>query len=200
MTLTKVLLIEDDTALRTSIAQTLELEDLNPIPTASFIQARRSIRSNFAGIVLSDIQMPDKDGFDILRFVNERDADLPVVLITGHSDVPTAMRAMKEGAYDYLEKPCEPDLLVETVRRALNFRALILENRAMIEERSHATEKHVDRTLSEHLEIHEREVIIETLRASNGHVSTAAQRLGVPRNTFYDRLAKFKIVAKSFRN
>lgn len=195
----KVLIIEDDAALRASVEQTLELADLVPIATASFVQARRSIRSNFQGVILSDIKMPHQDGFDILSFVQNRDPDLPVVLFTGHSDVPTAMRAMKEGAYDYLEKPCEPERLVETLRRALNHRALVLENRAMIEENSGRNENSSDDSLTDQLDRHEREIIEATLRAENGRVAEAANKLGVPRNTFYDRMTKLKIVAKSYR-
>lgn len=128
---TKVLIIEDDPALRASIVQTLELEELEPIPTNGFLQARRTIRSNFNGVILSDIKMPDHDGFDVLGFVKGLDPELPVVLLTGHSDVPTAMRAIREGAYDYLEKPCETDNLVDTLRRALDYRALVLDKRAV---------------------------------------------------------------------
>lgn len=127
----KVLIIEDDAALRNSIVQTLELEDLEPIPTGSFVQARRSIRSNFNGVILSDIRMPDQDGFDVLKFAQGLDPDLPVILITGHSDVPTAMKAMRQGAYDYLEKPFETAMLVETLIRALQHRTLVLGNRTM---------------------------------------------------------------------
>lgn len=101
----RVLIVEDDRALRESIVQLLELEGFEPIPTGTLTQARRSIRASFRGVVLSDIQMPDHDGFDVLRLAQSRDPDLPVVLLTGHSDVSTAMRAMKSGAYDYLEKP-----------------------------------------------------------------------------------------------
>lgn len=128
---TKVLIIEDDGALRQSIVQTLQLEELEPIPTTSFTQARRTIRSNFNGVILSDIKMPDHDGFDVLRFAQSIDTDLPVVMLTAHSDVPTAMRAMREGAYDYLEKPCETAQLIDTLRRALDHRALVLRNRQM---------------------------------------------------------------------
>lgn len=131
----KVLIIEDDDALRGSIVQTLELEGLVPIATASFVQARRTIRSNFAGIILSDIRMPDHSGFDVLRFAQGLDPDLPVILLTGHSDVPTAMRAMREGAYDYLEKPCATDTMLDAVRRGLDHRGLVLRNRAFERQR-----------------------------------------------------------------
>ena len=127
----KVLIIEDDTALRNSIVQTLELEELDAIPTGSFVQARRSIRSNFAGVILSDIRMPDQDGFDVLQYAHSRDPDLPVILVTGHSDVPTAIRSVREGAYDYLEKPFETEMLISTLHRALKHRSLVLHNRDM---------------------------------------------------------------------
>jgi two-component system C4-dicarboxylate transport response regulator DctD len=197
---TKVLIIEDDSALRSSIVQTLELEDLEPIPTSSFTQARRSIRSNFKGVVLSDIKMPDRDGFEVLNFVRARDPDLPVVLLTGYSDVPTAMRAIKEGAYDYLEKPCDPDRLIDTLRRALDHRSLVLENRAIRDELVDQQSVVEGGTLSEQLELHERKVIEQALAMENGKVSMAAKQLGIPRNTLYDHMTRLRIVAKAFRN
>ncbi|MEM7189340.1 MAG: response regulator [Pseudomonadota bacterium] len=125
----RVLLIEDDDVLRASLTQTMELAGFEPIPTSSFVQARRTIRSNFNGVVLSDIRMPHQDGFDVLGHVQRTDPDLPVILLTGHSDVPTALRAMKEGAWDYLEKPCSTDRLQEVLTRALHHRALVLKSR-----------------------------------------------------------------------
>jgi two-component system C4-dicarboxylate transport response regulator DctD len=195
----KVIIIEDDPVLRRSIEQTLELADLEPIATNGFTQARRSIRSNFQGVILSDIRMPDHDGFDVLRFALSKDADLPVVLLTGHSDVPTAMRAMKEGAYDYLEKPCDPDHLVDVLRRALEHRALVLENRHMREELGQGFAASDD-TLATQLEMSERRIIARALSEEQGKVAAAAQRLGVPRNTLYDRMAKLNLVAKAFRD
>lgn len=196
----KVLIIEDDSALRASITQSLELEDLEPIPTTSFTQARRSIRSNFKGVVLSDIKMPDHNGFDVLRFVQARDPDLPVVLITGYSDVPTAMRAIKEGAYDYLEKPCDPNRLTDTLRRALDHRYLVLQNRAYQDKLSVQKTEEETGTLSQQLELHERKLIENALAIEKGKVSSAAERLGIPRNTLYDHMIRLRIVAKAFRN
>ena len=196
----KILVIEDDAALRTSIVQTLDLEGLEAIPTSSFSQARRSIRSNFKGVILSDIKMPDQDGFDVLRFAQTRDPELPVVLLTGYSDVPTAMRAIKEGAYDYLEKPCDPDRLIDTLRRALDRRELVLQNRTLREQLGNQQIYDQDGTLTERLERHERQIIQDILSSENGKVSKAAERLGIPRNTLYDRMTKLRLVAKSFRS
>lgn len=196
--LTKVIIIEDDAVLRSSIEQTLELEGLEPVATNGFTQARRSIRSNFRGVILSDIKMPYHDGFDVLRFAQARDTDLPVILLTGHSDVPTALRAMREGAYDYLEKPCDPDRLVDTVKRALAHRKLVLENRVMREDLDLGEDDNVG-SLAERLENHEKRIIEQALNAEGGKVSAAAERLGLPRNTLYDRIAKLAINTKNFR-
>ena len=195
----KVLIIEDDTPLLTSIVQTLELADLEPIPTGSFIQARRSIRSNFRGVILSDIKMPDHDGFDVLDFTQSRDPDLPVILLTGFSDVPTAVRAIKKGAYDYLEKPCDPQELADTLRRALNHRELVLENRSYREKLENQFSGEINGSLVKQLEHQERLIIERALELENGKVSNAADRLGIPRNTLYDRMARLRIVAKAFR-
>ncbi len=196
----KFLIIEDDAALRASIEQTLELEDLIPVPTGSLLQARRSIRSNFQGVVLSDIRMPDHDGFDVLQFCQTRDAELPVVLLTGHSDVPTATKAIKEGAYDYLEKPIEPVRLIEVLRRALDHRALVLENRAIRSDIEDMSADTTSGTLTERMEEAERNIIESALAAEGGRVARAAEALGVPRNTLYDRMARLRIVAKAFRD
>tara|TARA_E500000318_G_scaffold16393_1_gene16827 strand:+ start:2137 stop:3354 length:1218 start_codon:yes stop_codon:yes gene_type:complete len=125
----QVLLIEDDDALRHSLTQTLELADLTVIPASSYVQAKRTIRANFPGVILSDIRMPHQDGFSVLSAAQGADQGLPVILLTGHSDVPTAMRAMKEGAYEYLEKPVGTERLVDVVLRAIEHRDLVLKSR-----------------------------------------------------------------------
>jgi len=127
----QVLLIEDDDALRASLAQMLDLEGITIIQANGFAQARRTIRANFAGVVLSDIRMPQKDGFDVLAYAQSVDTELPVVMLTGEADVPMALRAMKEGAYDFLEKPCASNDLLDVLTRALHHRALVTRTRQM---------------------------------------------------------------------
>ncbi len=127
----QVLLIEDDDAMRASLAQTLDLEGITVIVANGLSQARRAIRANFSGIILSDIRMPHDDGFAVLAHVKSVDTDLPVVMLTGEADVPMALRAMKEGAYDFLEKPCLSDTLLEVLDRALSFRDVVLQKRQL---------------------------------------------------------------------
>ncbi|WP_229624413.1 sigma-54-dependent transcriptional regulator, partial [Pseudomonas syringae] len=83
------------------------------------------------GVVVSDIRMQGMDGLELLDQLHEQDPDLPVLLITGHGDVPLAVKAMRAGAYDFLEKPFASDAMLDSVRRALALRRLVLDNRSL---------------------------------------------------------------------
>lgn len=127
--MTDVLLVEDDLSVRDALSQTLELADLNVTQAGSFLAAQPRLTRDLAGVVVSDIRMPGRDGFHLLACARQADPDLPVILLTGEGDVPTAVRGMSEGAFAFLEKPCNPDELVATVRRALTLRRATLEAR-----------------------------------------------------------------------
>jgi two-component system C4-dicarboxylate transport response regulator DctD len=126
-----VLIVEDDLAVREALAQSLELAGLSPITAGSFVAAKDHIVSDFAGVVLSDIRMPGRDGFHLLSYALEQDADLPVILLTGEGDIPMAVKAMGQGAFDFLEKPCAPADLIAVLERAIKTRELVLENRRL---------------------------------------------------------------------
>lgn len=124
-----VLLIEDDKALRQSLAQSLELEEIEVTQAASYIEAKTHIDVDFPGVILTDLRMPGKDGFDVLDFARKSDPELPVILLTGEGDVPSAVRAMAAGAYDFLEKPCAPDHVLSVLSRAMDHRMAVLTGR-----------------------------------------------------------------------
>lgn len=126
-----VLLVDDDESVRVAYAQTLQLDGLETCAFASAAEALRRVGAEFAGVLVTDVRMPGMDGFAFLEAVGRIDRELPVVLVTGHGDVPMALKAMRAGAWDFVEKPADPVLLVETVRRALLHRRLVLENRAL---------------------------------------------------------------------
>ncbi len=100
-------------------------------PAQSAAQALEAISPDFPGILVTDVRMPRMDGLALMRKSLERDPDLPVILMSGHGDVAMAVQAMREGAYDFLEKPFAPETMVDIIRRALEKRALVLENRAL---------------------------------------------------------------------
>ncbi|WP_251975978.1 sigma-54-dependent transcriptional regulator [Salinicola avicenniae] len=126
---TPVLIVDDEPHMRFTTGQTLELAGYQPRPVASAEEALAVLGEDFAGVVVSDIRMPGMDGMALLREIHGRDPDLPVILITGHGDVSTAVTAMRDGAWDFLEKPFAGDQLVEVVRRGVETRRLALENR-----------------------------------------------------------------------
>jgi len=129
--MSRVLLVEDDAPVREALAQTLELAGLTVTEAGSFIVAKDHIRRDFAGVVVSDIRMPGKDGIALLDHAQSVDPELPVILLTGEGDVPMAVAAVNRGAFDFLEKPCPTETLVETVRRALDRRQAALEDRRL---------------------------------------------------------------------
>ena len=126
-----ILIIEDDPDVALGCEQALQLENLYPDCVVSAEQGLRYITKDFPGIVVSDIRLPGKDGMSLLRELQARDPELPVILITGHGDISMAVQAMKDGAYDFLQKPFAPEDLVDVVRRALDKRKLVLEVRKL---------------------------------------------------------------------
>ncbi len=129
-----VLFIDDEKHIRQANTQTLELADLVVTSVPSAEAALPLINDLWPGIVVCDIRLPGIDGLQLLRMVRRIDGDLPVILITGHGDISTAVQAMRDGAYDFIEKPYSAERLVKTVQRALEKRALTLENRNLRQE------------------------------------------------------------------
>lgn len=126
-----VILVDDEEHLRTACMQALELAGIDVEAHASADGVADRIGPSFSGVVVTDIKMPGTSGLELMAEILSVDTDLPVVLITGHGDVPMAVQAMREGAYDFLEKPFASELLVDAVRRALEKRGLVLENRRL---------------------------------------------------------------------
>lgn len=129
--LNTVLVVDDDAAVREALVQTLELAEIDAIAAGSFVAVKDRITADFEGVILSDIRMPGRDGFHLLDYAQAQDADLPVVLLTGEGDIPMAVRALGQGAFGFLEKPCAPADLLGVLERALKTRALVLDNRRM---------------------------------------------------------------------
>jgi two-component system C4-dicarboxylate transport response regulator DctD len=126
-----VLFVDDEEELRRAGSQTLMLADLPADVFAGAEDALAKVSRSFAGVLVTDIRMAEKDGLWLMRQVLEIDPEFPVILVTGHGDVDLAVQSMREGAYDFIEKPYPPARLVSTVQHALEKRRLTLENRAL---------------------------------------------------------------------
>ncbi|SNZ18998.1 two-component system, NtrC family, C4-dicarboxylate transport response regulator DctD [Cohaesibacter gelatinilyticus] len=136
----KVLLAEDEEEVRFALKQGLELADFDVQDFDGADGVLEWVSRHFDGILISDIRMGDVDGMDLMKEVQDIDDALPVILITGHGDVPLAVEAMRAGAYDFIEKPFPVAKLVSVVTRALEKRRLVLENRALRQELAEESE------------------------------------------------------------
>lgn len=126
-----IVLIDDDRDLRTATTQTLELAGFSVSAFSSARTALAELSVDFAGAVITDIRMPDIDGLELFARLSRMDADLPVILVTGHGDIPMAVQAIQGGAYDFIAKPFAAERLVQSARRAVEKRRLVMENRAL---------------------------------------------------------------------
>ena len=127
----RILLVDDEPDLRASTVQALDLAGYAAQDFASADRVLDLVGFGFPGVVLTDIRMPGMDGLTLMISIHDIDRDIPVILITGHGDVQLAVRAMREGAYDFVEKPFSAGQLAEIVARAMDYRRLVLENRVL---------------------------------------------------------------------
>lgn len=129
MTHPNVVFIDDEAPLRHAAEQSFDLADLTCATFEDGEAALATLSRGFGGVIVTDIRMPNVEGTEVMKRALDIDPELPVILITGHGDVDLAVSCIKEGAYDFIEKPFDPHRLVDCVRRALDKRQLVLENR-----------------------------------------------------------------------
>jgi len=132
----KIAIIDDERDMRQSISQWLALSGYDTEAFASAEEALRVLGPDYPGIVVTDIKMPGMDGMQFLKRLMGTDSSLPVIMITGHGDVPMAVEAMRLGAFDFLEKPFNPDRMSNLAKKAANARRMTLDARALRRELS----------------------------------------------------------------
>ncbi|WP_373352760.1 sigma-54-dependent transcriptional regulator [Pseudoroseicyclus sp. CXY001] len=132
----KIAIVDDEKDMRQSIGQWLALSGFDTETFASAEEALKGLSSDYPGIVVTDVRMPGMDGMTFLRRLRTVDNALPVIMITGHGDVPMAVEAMRIGAFDFLEKPFNPDRMTELAKKAAQARRVSLDARALRRELS----------------------------------------------------------------
>lgn len=127
-----VFFIDDESDIRIAIEQSFELEEISALFFASAEDAMLAIKQHgMPKVVISDICLPGLSGENLLSTVLNQDSDVPVILITGHGDISMAVNALRNGAYDFIEKPFAIDRLIDTTNRAIEKRQLTLENQEL---------------------------------------------------------------------
>ena len=126
-----IFFIDDEYDMRLANQQTFALADINAQFFADAESALVAMKETLPQVIISDIRLPGISGQQLLNTLQQRDPDLPVILITGHGDISMAVQAIRSGAYDFIEKPFSSDRLIELTRKALEKRQLTLENREL---------------------------------------------------------------------
>ncbi len=128
---TKVLVVDDKQMMRDSVSSTLQRAGHQVIAAGDGNAALALIARHHPAAVITDLKMPEMDGLELLARIRRLDDQLPVVLMTAYGSVNDAVQAMKNGAFDFIQKPFEGDQLVLTIRRAVEHHRLVRENEAL---------------------------------------------------------------------
>jgi DNA-binding NtrC family response regulator len=115
----KILVVDDEDIVRTSCSRTLSPEGYEVRLAKNGAEGLKMANEERFDLVLTDLKMPDMDGIEVLRIIKEQWPETAVIIVTGYQTVDTAVKAIKLGAYDYIEKPFTPDALITAVREAL---------------------------------------------------------------------------------
>jgi two-component system NtrC family response regulator len=126
-----ILLIDDDDSLRRVVEYNLREEGYDVVTAAAGAEGLQLFQNRPVDLVLTDVRMPEMDGVDVLARLKAVQSDIPVVMLTAHGTITSAVEAMKLGAFDYLTKPFDRDRLKAVVRKALDMAALASENRQL---------------------------------------------------------------------
>ena len=165
----KVVIVDDEQDMRQSISQWLSLSGFETETFGTAEDALKTVGQDYPAVVVSDIRMPGMDGMQFLKRLMSVDSGLPVIMITGHGDVPMAVEAMRVGAFDFLEKPFNPDNMTSLVRKASQRRRLTLDNRALRKELSGGTSI-MEKLIGSSVEMNRLREDILDLGQADGHV------------------------------
>jgi len=127
----RILIVDDEESIRSSLSKLLDYQGYEAIQAEDGFEALALLEQKPADLVLLDIKMPRMDGLEVLQKIRQNDADLPVVMISAHGTIETAVEATKLGAFDFLEKPWDQERLLVIIRNALKQQQLLRENREL---------------------------------------------------------------------
>jgi two-component system nitrogen regulation response regulator NtrX len=126
-----ILVIDDQQSIRKTLREILEYENFQVDEAEDGLKGLDLVKTHTYDVILCDIKMPKMDGIEFLEHVSEVNADVPVIMISGHGNIETAVEALKKGAYDYIAKPIDLPRLLVTLRNAMERKSLVTETRQL---------------------------------------------------------------------
>ena len=130
----KILVVDDEIAIRETLEQILGYEGYHVMKAGSGPEALQMIAAGQPDLVLLDIKMPGMDGFEVQQKIKDQGLDVPVIVISGHGNIETAVEAVRKGAYDFLEKPLDRSRLLLTIANCLGHHKVVRDNRVLQEQ------------------------------------------------------------------
>lgn len=127
----RILIIDDEPAIRKALKEILEYESFEVKEAEDGPSALKIVEKDIFDLIFCDIKMPRMDGIEVLSKLKEKGIEAPVVIITGHGNVETAVDALKKGAYDFIQKPLDLNRVLVTVRNACNQNSLEKETKTL---------------------------------------------------------------------
>jgi two-component system, LuxR family, response regulator FixJ len=189
MTEPKAHVIDDDDDARESLAFLLSASDI-PVETYPNAPAFLAVASEVSGVVITDVRMPLMDGLELVRRLASQGVNLPVIVMTGHGDVPLAVEAMKSGVSDFIEKPYDDETMLGAVRAALarrnedhardDARAEFLRRLGSLSPREHQVMEGLVAGKANKVIAHDLDISPRTVEIYRAHVMTKTQAQSLP--------------------
>src|ERR1700712_3335482 len=126
-----ILIIDDEKAIRKTLSEILSYEGYKMEEAADGEEGLKKVKEKEYDVVLCDIKMPKMDGIEFLEKAKEANPDVPIIMISGHGTIETAVEAVKKGAYDYISKPPDLNRLLITIRNAMDKTTLVAETKVL---------------------------------------------------------------------
>ena len=127
----KILIIDDEKSIRSTLNEILSYEGFEVVQAQDGAEGLKLVQSDKFDVILSDIKMPKMDGIEVLQKIQEIASDTPVVMISGHGNIETAVEAIRKGAFDYIAKPLDLNRTLVTIRNAMDRSDLVKETKIL---------------------------------------------------------------------
>jgi FixJ family two-component response regulator len=179
-----VFVVDDDEALRRSLSYLIESVGLEVETFAGGEEFLAACDPDRPGVLVLDLRMPGIGGLDVQRELNRRGIELPIILLTGHAEVSTAVRSLKEGAFDFIEKPFSDQVLLDSIQAAIRTDRTIRSDRF----RHSDIAERVERLTQREREVMERVVVGEANRVIAEHLGLSPKTVEVHRAHVMEKL------------
>lgn len=200
-----VYFVDDDRGMVSATSQWLTLSNVKVRAFADPTALVKVLKVSQPCVVVSDIRMPGIDGIELMKLVHSKDKNIPVILITGHGDIPLAVEAMKLGAYEFLQKPFSPEKLLDVIEKAseqllvrIRMREDIAQRESQLCHDAVAT-SNTPSDLSDQVDVFEKEVIERSLAKFRGSMVKVMAELNIPRRTLNAKMKKYGLQRSEFR-